>query len=126
MIGKCKNCGRFAQLQVHHIIHRSQAPALKKFKPNLIKICPDCHGKIHGKDGRNLDIKLKHKYLLNVTNLLKKEYYTEDELKDLLDMPSNDVRRLCKTLKSIEGLIYQEDLIIALMGGKINLMITEV
>ena len=123
MIGRCKNCGRFAQLQTHHIIHRSQAPSLKKFKPNLLKICVDCHREIHGKNGRELDIKLKSKYLAIVTNLLKKEYYTEDELKELLEISENDIRRLCKTLKDIEGYIYRDELIIALMGHKIDLEI---
>ena len=73
-----------------------------------------------------MNIKLKRKYLVIVTNLLQKEYYIEDELKPLLDISSNDIKKLCKTLKNINGYIYTEDLLIALMGGKIDIKITEV
>ncbi len=41
----CQHCGRRDQLQVHHLIRRSQSGA--DCEENLIVLCGECHGRVH-------------------------------------------------------------------------------
>ena len=42
---KCQYCGRRDQLQIHHMIRRSQSGA--DSEENLIVLCSCCHGSLH-------------------------------------------------------------------------------
>ncbi len=42
---KCQHCGRREQLQVHHLVHRSQSGA--DSEENLIVLCASCHRSMH-------------------------------------------------------------------------------
>ncbi len=48
--GKCEICGSKVNLQVHHILPRSECPCLTFDKENLMLLCGDCHKKIHQED----------------------------------------------------------------------------
>ena len=42
---KCQRCGRRDQLQIHHIVHRSQSGA--DCDDNLVTLCNKCHTDLH-------------------------------------------------------------------------------
>jgi len=42
---KCQQCGRRDQLQIHHMIRRSQSGA--DCEENLIVLCSSCHRSLH-------------------------------------------------------------------------------
>lgn len=42
---KCQSCGRRDQLQLHHIVHRSQSGP--DCEENLIVVCNECHRSFH-------------------------------------------------------------------------------
>jgi 5-methylcytosine-specific restriction endonuclease McrA len=42
---KCQHCGRRVQLQIHHMIRRSQSGA--DCEGNLIVLCSGCHRSLH-------------------------------------------------------------------------------
>lgn len=42
---KCQRCGRRDQLQIHHIVHRSQSGA--DGEQNLVVLCSECHRRVH-------------------------------------------------------------------------------
>jgi 5-methylcytosine-specific restriction endonuclease McrA len=44
---RCQHCGRGDQLQIHHIISRSQSGP--DSEPNLITLCAGCHRSVHAK-----------------------------------------------------------------------------
>jgi 5-methylcytosine-specific restriction endonuclease McrA len=46
---QCQHCGRRDQLQIHHIIRRSQSGA--NCEENLIVLCGACHRSIHTSGG---------------------------------------------------------------------------
>jgi 5-methylcytosine-specific restriction endonuclease McrA len=46
---RCQHCGRRDQLQVHHIVSRSQLGA--DSGENLILLCADCHRSTHRRPG---------------------------------------------------------------------------
>ncbi len=41
----CQHCGRRDQLQIHHLVHRSQSGA--DSEKNLILLCASCHRSMH-------------------------------------------------------------------------------
>lgn len=41
----CRLCGKTYDLQIHHIIYRSQMG--NNDERNLIRLCADCHRKVH-------------------------------------------------------------------------------
>lgn len=47
---RCQHCGRREQLQIHHVVHRSQAGA--DSEENLIVLCAECHGWVHTVTGK--------------------------------------------------------------------------
>lgn len=56
--GSCEVCGRVGRLELHHILRRR----VKETQDNCIMLCWHCHRGtkgVHGKDGHELDIKLK-------------------------------------------------------------------
>ena len=65
---------------------------------NIISICNECHTKIHGKNGRELDLQLKQELQLQLTLLFTKEYYQEEEIRQLLGINKKQVARLVKTI----------------------------
>ncbi len=42
---QCQHCGRRDQLQVHHMVRRSQSGA--DCEENLIVLCGECHRRVH-------------------------------------------------------------------------------
>jgi 5-methylcytosine-specific restriction endonuclease McrA len=42
---QCQQCGRRDQLQIHHIVRRSQSGA--DSEENLIVLCSECHRSVH-------------------------------------------------------------------------------
>lgn len=46
---KCEGCGKIAYC-CHHFIPKSIASALRYYLPNGVKICKECHFKIHNGD----------------------------------------------------------------------------
>ncbi len=42
---KCQHCGRRDQLQIHHLVRRSQMGP--DTEGNLMTVCSDCHRRLH-------------------------------------------------------------------------------
>ncbi len=42
---KCQHCGRRDQLQIHHLVRRSQMGP--DTEDNLMTVCSDCHRQLH-------------------------------------------------------------------------------
>jgi 5-methylcytosine-specific restriction endonuclease McrA len=51
---QCQQCGRRDQLQIHHIVRRSQSGA--DCEENLIVLCSECHQWLHSGRHADLDI----------------------------------------------------------------------
>lgn len=44
---RCQECGHLGEVQVHHIQARGRLGS--DVEDNLITLCPECHGRTHGK-----------------------------------------------------------------------------
>jgi len=85
-------------------------------------LCPNCHrgrNGVHSKDGHTLDKKIRLEYQNNLEILLDKQYFTQEELKEILQISEKNVNSLCKLLKPIKGTFTRSDILIALCGGKL-------
>lgn len=126
-MNNCVLCGKQGTEQ-HHVIKRSQATSLKNCKLNLVWLCAECHrgtNGIHGKNGKENDIKLKAIYYSKVKRLFNKPYYKQEEIKDILGITPNEVTRLLKTTYNVQGKYTKEDILRATMGGKLEIKVTE-
>lgn len=47
MSGECEKCGRWENLELHHVIYRSQSKYLIKEKLNHMMLCMECHADAH-------------------------------------------------------------------------------
>ncbi len=51
---KCQHCGRRDQLQIHHLVRRSQRGA--DCEDNLIVLCSRCHRALHAGTAQTLSL----------------------------------------------------------------------
>ena len=109
-------------IEEHHIIKRSQAKFLVNCELNKVYLCPTHHRSeygVHGRNGHNLDNKLKMQMQNTLEIILDKQYYTRQEVKTILGINENSANSLCKTMKQNKGLFARQDFIIATLGGKL-------
>ncbi|HLR34552.1 MAG TPA: hypothetical protein VK071_04395 [Tissierellales bacterium] len=81
--GLCELCHSSYMVQVHHILGGRGRRKQQERLETLILLCWDCHHGnygVHGKNGRELDLKLK----LDLQGKYRKEGYTDDEIRELM------------------------------------------
>jgi hypothetical protein len=125
--GICSVCGASGIIEEHHIIKRSQSKALKNCELNLINLCIDCHKGtygVHGKHGHKLDVKLKKELQEKLINTISENDILDNEtvfegIGRILEIPTEEVTRACKTLHSEGGIYYMEDVVRALQGERL-------
>lgn len=115
----CELCGLRQANQIHHRIYRSHVKALIKSEINYTYLCQQCHTKVHGKNGHELDRKLKLEFQNKLEILFDKEYLTEEEINDVLKISQTALRGLLKPIMRYKEGIKREDIIRVCMGGKI-------
>lgn len=106
----------------HHIIKRSQSKALIKCQLNLVELCPTHHrghNGVHGKNGHELDLRLKINFQNKLNSLFPDEYVTSAEIYYTLDITHACVDRLTKNLRLYKQGYLKEDVIRACMGGRL-------
>lgn len=62
--GRCRLCGLFNNLQLHHIQYRSERKDLINEPSNCIMLCINCHHLVHSN---------KHKWQEKLKNIILKE-----------------------------------------------------
>ena len=115
---RCEICLDIAT-EYHHRIFRSQNKALIKCEMNLIPLCRKCHSRIHSKSGHDIDQKIKLEFQNKLETIFIKEYFTEKETREILQISENASKILFKTLKRYKEGYKRGDIIRACMGGKL-------
>lgn len=122
---QCKLCGKTEEqivIQSHHIISRKQQPALIDCELNKVYLCIDCHTSapyaVH-RNGFEYLKKLRLEKQREYFNIFDKEFYSKEEVKDILEIKQKDVDKLLKLVPLKNCLYKKEDIIRACMGGKI-------
>ncbi|WML35369.1 hypothetical protein [Clostridium sp. OS1-26] len=115
----CEECNKNIT-ELHHIVFRGQASYMANIKINFMYLCPDHH---RGNDSphmnKEIDFKYKYELQTKLFGMFNKPYYTEKEIKDLLETTSSEVRKIVKKLKLYKEGYERVDLVARLMGGRI-------
>lgn len=117
----CKVCGN-PYTELHHIMFRSEVKALEHCKLNLVNLCVEHHKGtygVHGSKGASLNRKLKLEFQNTLEELLDKQYLTREEIDKILKIDDKALNRLLKRLSLQDDKYIKEDVIRAIMGGKL-------
>ena len=117
----CKVCGN-PYTELHHIMFRSDVKALGHCKLNLVNLCVEHHKGtygVHGSKGASLNRKLKLEFQNTLEELWDKQYLTREEIKEVLQINDKSLNRLLKRLSLQDDKYIKEDVIRAVMGGKL-------
>ena len=112
---KCQICGKPADK--HHIVYRSQGGV--DFPLNFKYLCSEHHrGKSGPHKNRKLDLLYKVEMQQKLEKLLYKDFYTLDELVNLLQINKGMLKKLLKEYKLYKEGYRNFDVIYILMGKK--------
>lgn len=113
----CSVCGR-PYSELHHIVFRSQAPYMREVKINHKYLCSEHHrGNNSPHRNKEIDVKYKKELQKKLFELFSKEYYTVEEISEILGVTELGAYRIVKTLKVYEKGYERVDLVIRMMGG---------
>ncbi|MCM8711486.1 HNH endonuclease [Clostridium sp. SYSU_GA19001] len=112
---KCEICGRKAD--IHHIVHKNEGGL--DFPLNYKCLCPEHH---RGKEGPHRNSKIDIEYKLELQDklegILSKDFYTIEELIELLSLNKTKAKKYFKELKLYKEGYRKSDVIYRLMGKK--------
>lgn len=115
----CEECGRNI-VELHHIIFKSQASYLANIKINFKYLCEEHH---RGNKGphRNKEKDLEYKFELQkkLFELFDRDYYSEKEIKELLETTPSEAAKITKKLRVYKEGYERVDIICRLMGGRL-------
>lgn len=115
LLYKCEICGREAD--IHHIVHKNEGGL--DFPLNYKYLCPEHH---RGKEGphRNSKIDIEYKLELQerLERILYKDFYTTEELIEVLSLNKTKAKKFFKELKLYKEGYKKSDIIYRLMGKK--------
>lgn len=112
----CEICG--ARADIHHIIHKHEGGY--DFDLNYKYLCPLHHrGKLGPHHCNTTDLIYKLELQEKLYNILPNHYYTKKNLSYILKIRSCSLRRLLKDLTLYKEGYLNEDIIKALMGGRL-------
>jgi hypothetical protein len=110
---KCEICS--IEAEIHHIVHKNQGGL--DFPLNYKCLCPEHH---RGKYGPHRDSKVDLEYKLDLQyrleRLLEKNFYTVEELIDILSLNKTKAKKFFKELKLYKEGYKNNDIIYRLMG----------
>lgn len=106
-------------LELHHIIFRSKAPYMAHVPVNFIYLMPEAH---RGKNGphhnREKDLELKKMLQAKLKIMFCKDYYTLDEIKEILGVSERVARGIVKILPLHKEGYESEKLIFHMLGDR--------
>lgn len=115
----CERCNRTVT-ELHHIVYRSQALYMANIKLNFMYLCPEHHrGNESPHMDKEIDFKYKYEMQEKLFQLFDKKYFTEKEIKELLETTSTEVKKITKKLPLYKEGYERLDIVIRLMGGRL-------
>lgn len=82
MEGTCHSCGRYGYVEKHHILGGRNRKKCNRYPLLIVSLCPSCHrgtAGVHGRDGHDLDTRLKQE----AQTIFEKEYGTRKQFLDI-------------------------------------------
>jgi predicted XRE-type DNA-binding protein len=118
---ECEICGR-NNAELHHIVFKSAAPWMKNIPINFKYLC-ECHhrGNDSPHKNRKIDLQYKQELQLKLELLFTNESYTVHEIKELLDISTNEVNKLMHKVPCKNEQFEKKEIIKRMMGGRFYL-----
>ena len=114
----CEAEGCFLRAQKHHIVFRSQGGF--DIPINFKYLCPEHHtGKNSPHGNKRIDIAYKREMQEKLFRLFSAEGYTLAEIVNTLKHDKRNVEKRIKKVANIAGVYKREDIVRAVMGGKL-------
>ena len=117
----CEVCGSSYNIELHHIVFRSEVKSLERCRLNFAYLCPEHHRGTygpHGSKGAALNKKLKLRFQNELERSWLKEHLTKEEVQEVLKIADKPLNRLLKPLRVHKGKYIKEEVIRACMAGK--------
>lgn len=112
----CVVCGKAGER--HHIVYKSEDGI--DFPLNYIYLCSEHHrGKSGPHRNKKIDLTYKLQFQKKLLNILKKEYYSLEELARLLEMNTSHAKTIFKDFRLYKEGYKTSEIIKRLMGGKL-------
>ena len=112
---KCEICGREAD--IHHIVHKNEGGL--EFPLNYKYLCSEHHrGKFGPHKNNKIDIEYKLELQDRLENILHKDFYTMEELIEILNLNKTKAKKFFKELKLHKEGYSKADIVYKLMGRK--------
>lgn len=118
----CEVCGTSYNVELHHIMFRSEVKPLERCRLNFAYLCSEHHRGTygpHGSRGAYLNRKLKIRFQNELERSWLKEYLTKEEINDVLRISEIALSRLLKPIKVTKLGYERESVIRACLGGKL-------
>lgn len=118
----CEVCGTSYNVELHHIMFRSEVKPLERCRLNFAYLCSEHHRGTygpHGSKGTYLNLKLKIRFQNTLEGKWLKEYLTKEEINEVLEIADKPLNRLLKPLTLQNGKYVREEVIRQCMGGKL-------
>ena len=108
-------------LEKHHIVYRSQGGL--DYELNYKYLTSEAHRGLNGPHrNRKTDLKYKRELQQKLEKVLDKEFYTVEELIELLGLKEQQAHKAFKKIPKNPGMgMKREDVLRRLMGGKLYL-----
>jgi hypothetical protein len=115
-MGECEVCGRPAER--HHIVFKSQGGL--DFELNFKDLCFEHHkGNKSPHCCRKIDLKYKVELERKLEKLLDKEFYTEDEIRQLLGLKKKQADKIFRRFRIYPEGYSRDEILRRLMGGRL-------
>lgn len=114
----CEVIGCMQMGQKHHIVFRSQGGL--DIDVNFKYLCPEHHtGKESPHQDREIDLEFKREMQEKLYWLFREEEYTVDEIVRILGRDGNKIKRKFKKIRNRGGEYGRDEIVRAIMGGRI-------
>lgn len=106
-------------LELHHIIFRSQASYMVNVKVNFVYLTPEAHrGNNSPHKSRKKDLEYKKELQAKLNKMFCKDYYTLEQIKEILEISRKEAESIVKTLRLTKGGYSRLDVIQRCLGGR--------
>lgn len=114
----CEVCGR-PYSELHHVVYRSQGKYMEHIPINFKYLCHKHHrGNESPHRCKNIDLQYKKSMQDKLKTMFSKDYYTLDEIKEILGVSTKIAERIVKTLPLNKEGYENNKLIFRMMGDR--------
>jgi len=117
----CAVCMKTQNIELHHIVFKSECKPLEHCKPNFKYLCSEHHRGTYSPHGKHNEVNKQYKLEFQrwLQSKFSKGLYSAGEVRKILDISVVSSEKLLKAVPHKCYLYQAEDIVRAAMGGRI-------